>query len=126
MCIELHSVYRGASRGDPRSADRHEVWQEIHHFLPLSVPLYGVVVSHLLHGLGARVVFTLHLNAIYYPCTAQYSIMFISGAYLFETEPPFAVTHISPEPIIPLPLYSETSQKYIFSILDPTYRSYLF
>ena len=29
----------------------------------------------------------------------------MSGAYLFNPTPPFAVTHFSPEPIIPLPLY---------------------
>ena len=38
-----------------------------------------------------------------------YPILIHAGAYLFEAEPPFAVTHISPEPIIPQPLYGEAA-----------------
>ena len=40
------------------------------------------------------------------------------GAYLYEVEPPFAITHISHEPIIPRIFYDEHTDGWSFRAID--------
>ena len=42
-------------------------------------------------------------------CSIGYILTYYFGAYLFEAEPPFAITHWTPHPIIPKPLYDENN-----------------
>jgi hypothetical protein len=38
----------------------------------------------------------------------SYILTYFMGAYLFETTPPFRITHVTPNPIIPNAFYNET------------------
>jgi predicted GH43/DUF377 family glycosyl hydrolase len=42
---------------------------------------------------------------------------YFMGAYMFETEPPFAITHITTEPIIPTKLYTEDIDGWSFKVI---------
>ena len=37
------------------------------------------------------------------------SVTYFMGAYLFEAEPPFAITHILPDPVIPQSAYNQSN-----------------
>lgn len=43
---------------------------------------------------------------------------YFMGAYLFNPEPPFAITHISNEPLVPHRFYDETLDGWAFRSID--------
>jgi hypothetical protein len=49
---------------------------------------------------------------------ASWCLTYFMGAYLFRTEPPFDITHISSEPIIPKKLYKASTSGWAFRAID--------
>jgi len=50
-------------------------------------------------------------------CSIGYILTYYMGAYLFDSQPPFAITHWTPDPIIPKPIYDE-SNGWAFKAID--------
>jgi hypothetical protein len=51
-------------------------------------------------------------------CMIHWVLTYFMGAYLFDATPPFRLSHISPEPLVPQALYDERQGGWAFKAID--------
>ena len=90
------------------TAIEHDLWR------PYGHPRGGTPALLLETPYGKRYLTFFHSEAKY---MTSWCLTYFMGAYLFEADPPFRITHFSPHPIIPNPVYNQTN-KWAFQNID--------